>query len=322
MFKHGVTLWRVALVFLIFASPGFTPVLHAEEVPSAHRLITVPQAIVLGLVEGITEYLPISSTGHLILVDEFLGMKDTEQLSTEQLDAIGAFEIVIQGGAILAVVLLYLGHLKFMMLGLLGKSSAGRQLLFNVVAGFIPTAVIGLALNKIIKHYLMFAEPVMITLFVGGVLMILFERTRWAKESRMHGKGLESLSVRQAVCIGFGQCLALIPGTSRSMVTIMTGIGLGLSPVAAAEFSFLLGLPTLLAATLYKVKKEGHLLMSYINHGSMIVGAAVAAITAIIAVQGFVKFLNRRGLAPFGWYRIALAVVVLAVLRLRSTPLG
>lgn len=288
------------------------------EEASTKRLISIPQAVVLGLVEGVTEYLPISSTGHLIIVDEFLGLKDATQLSAAQVDAIGAFEIVIQGGAILAVLWLYFGRVKRMFFGLLGRDPGGRRQLINVLSAFVPTALVGLALNKTIKEYLMFSGPVMATLIIGGVLMILFERSRWAKRSRTAGRTLEELTVKESICIGFGQCLALIPGTSRSMATIVTGMTLGLTPVAAAEFSFLLGLPTLLAATLYKVKKEGVLLATYIDHSAMLVGGVVAAITAVVAVKGFVTFLNQRGLAPFGWYRIILAGLVFVVLKLKA----
>ncbi len=277
-------------------------------------VISLPQAVILGLVEGVTEYLPVSSTGHLVLADQLLGLRDTTRLSADELDAVEAYEVVIQSGAILAVIALYGRRIKEMVLGLLGKSPSGRKLLVNIVAAFVPTAVVGLLLNKIIKSYLQSSVPVIGALFVGGVAMILFERTRSAKASRETGGGLETLTVKKAVTIGFVQCLAMWPGTSRSMVTILGGMTLGLSPVAAAEFSFLLGLPTLLAATGLKAVKEGHVLVHHIGPLAMAVGLAVAAVSATVAVRGFVSYLSRRGFVPFGVYRIVLAIAMAAIL--------
>lgn len=276
--------------------------------------ISVAQAALLGLVEGITEYLPVSSTGHLVIADELLGLRDKDKLSTDQLDAVEAFEVVIQAGAILAVIALYGRRIRQMALGLVGRSPEGLRLLINITAAFIPTGVVGLLLNKIIKAYLQSTVPVIAALFVGGVVMIAFERTHWGKNSRAHGKGLDQLTVRQAITIGFVQCLAMWPGTSRSMVTILGGMTLGLTPVAAAEFSFLLGLPTLLAATGLKAVKEGHVLLEHVGPLSMAVGLGVAAVSAAFAVRTFVSYLSRRGFLPFGVYRIVVAVLMAIIL--------
>ncbi len=286
---------------------------RAETAPEDKPLVSPLQAAVIGLVEGITEYLPVSSTGHLVLTDQLLGLRDQAKLTEEEYGAIEAYEIVVQAGAILAVLFLYAAQVKMMLFGLVGKSEAGKKLLFNVVAAFVPTAVIGLALHSIIKHYLQSTWPVIAALFVGGVCMILFERSALAKRVRQQGAGIETLTMKKAAQIGLWQCLALWPGTSRSMVTIIGGMTTGLNPVAAAEFSFILGLPVLLAATGLKLVKEGPILIAHIGATSMLIGLVVAAVSAAFAVRGFVSYLTRRGLAPFGVYRIVLAVAMMAL---------
>lgn len=282
-----------------------------DEPSEPRKLITPIQATILGVVEGLTEYLPVSSTGHLVLADQLLGLRDQSKYSEDEYSAIEAYEIVIQGGAILAVLLLYMKYVLAMIQGLVGENPAGRKLLINVIAAFMPAAVIGLLVHKLIKTYLQSTMPVVGALAVGGVVMILFERSRMAKARRQSGFGLHLLSVKQAVIIGFAQCVSMWPGTSRSMMTILAGMVVGMNPVAAAEFSFLLGLPTLLAATAFKIKKEGHVLWAHIDPTSMVLGGVVAAVTAAFAVKALVGWLNRHGLTPFGWYRVALAIVVL-----------
>ena len=283
---------------------------------SPRTIISPAQAVVLGLVEGITEYLPVSSTGHLVLVDELLGLRDATKLSTSELDAVEAYEVVIQSGAILAVILLYFKAIQQMLLGVVGRSEEGRRLLVNVVCAFAVTGVIGVFAHKLIKQYLQHSGPVIFALAAGGLLMLAFESSRWAKAARDHGYGLNQLTPRHAAMIGLAQCLAMWPGTSRSMMTILSGMFLGMNPVAAAEFSFILGLPTLLAATGLKLYKEGPLLTSHIGLPAMGLGLGVAAVAAAIAVRGFTAYLARRGFVPFGIYRIALAVVMFLVLGL------
>jgi undecaprenyl-diphosphatase len=268
------------------------------------------QAAILGLVEGVTEYLPVSSTGHLILVNKWMGLRGNGTFTQEQKDAIEAFEIVIQSGAIIAVLYAYIDKVKIMIKGLLGKDPAGRKLLINVVAAFIPAMVIGFALHKIIKTYLQQEWPTVFALAIGGIVMIVWDRSEMARKRRHHGNSIEHLNRIDAIKIGLLQCVAMWPGTSRSMMTILGGQWVGLSPVAAAEFSFLLGLPTLMAATAFKALKEGHHLVNFIGFDAMGVGLGVAAISAFICVKGLIAWLSRHGLQPFGWYRLALAVVV------------
>jgi undecaprenyl-diphosphatase len=275
--------------------------------------ISYLQAFVLGLVEGFTEYLPVSSTGHLIIVDELLGLRDTTKLTTEQLDAVEAFEIVIQSGAIIAVLYVYMARVKKMILGLMGRPEfkAERQLAFNIVGAFIPTMTIGFVLHKVVKHYLQSLWPTVAALAIGGIFMILFERSKLAKDRRTSGFGLSALTLKSAILIGLMQCIAMWPGTSRSMMTIVGGILVGLHPVAAAEFSFLLGLPTLLAATVFKLWKDGDVLVAHIGYEAMGIGLVTAAITAFLTVKALLQWLTKYGLAVFGWYRLGLAAVLL-----------
>ncbi|MFN0131864.1 MAG: undecaprenyl-diphosphate phosphatase [Phycisphaerales bacterium] len=270
-------------------------------------------AIVLGLVEGITEYLPVSSTGHLILTSWLLGLGGPERKS-----AIDAFNIVVQGGAVLAVLGLYWPRVVAMVLGLLGKNPAGRRLFINLCIAFVPAAVIGKLFNDAIEARLFSAWPVMAALAVGGVYMILVQRTRGGRGTRE----IDDLRPRDALLIGLLQCAALWPGTSRSMMTITGGYIVGLRPRAAAEFSFLLALPTLGAATAYRLYKDlsaarqHHTPPFFEQLGILptVVGLIVAALSAALAVRWLVGFLNRRGLEPFGWYRLALAGLLAALI--------
>jgi undecaprenyl-diphosphatase len=289
--------------------------------------MTPLQAAILGLVEGITEYLPISSTGHLIITSSLLGLDGRGLPPGEGVkvkEAVNAFNIIIQGGAILAVVGLYFPRFVQMLRGLFGKDNAGFALLLNLVIAFIPAAVLGKLLDEWLEAHLFFPGPVVAALALGGVYMILLDQRRkggW----RMGGgvgprvesglKGIEELRPHEALFIGFMQCIAMIPGTSRSMMTITAGYFCGLRPSAAAEFSFLLGVPTLGAACLYKLYKDlysddGAGIVKTLGLTPIFVGMLVAAVSAAVAVKWLVGFLNRHGMSPFGWYRLVLAAAM------------
>jgi undecaprenyl-diphosphatase len=271
------------------------------------------EAALLGLVEGITEYLPISSTGHLILASSLLGLDQPEQRG-----ALAAFEVAIQGGAILAVLGLYAQRVAQMARGLFGRDPAGLRLLVHVGLAFLPAALLGPLLDDPIEAHLFYPFPVLSALFLGGLWMIWLDRAHPSAE----GAGLESLTARSALAIGLFQCAAMWPGTSRSMMTIAGGVLLGLRASSAAEFSFLLGVPTLGAACAYKLVKNLHEsaqtgtpnLFEVFGIGTTLTGFAVAALSAALAVRWLVGFLQHHGLAPFGWYRIALTVVLAALL--------
>ena len=247
-----------------------------------------------------TEFLPVSSTGHLILASAWMGLQG---------EAVKTFEVVIQAGALAAVLGLYRRQVAAMWHGLLGRDARGRRLLMALGISFLPAAVVGVLLRKAIKAHLFGVWPVVWALAAGGAIMILFDRWR-APSERRPAKALDEVTWAEALLIGVAQCLALWPGTSRSMVTILAGVALGWPAAAAAEYSFLLALPTLGAATLLDLAAEGRGLVQSVGWPSMLCGYAAAGIVAALAIRGFVQYLGHRGLAPFGWYRVALAGVL------------
>ncbi|MEL6795372.1 MAG: undecaprenyl-diphosphate phosphatase [Planctomycetota bacterium] len=291
------------------------------------------QAAILGLVEGITEYLPVSSTGHLIIASALMGLDEPEIKSS-----VDAFNIVIQGGAILAVLGLYRDRVFQMLRGLVGKSPAGRRLLINLVVAFIPAAVLGLMLDDLIESYLFTTVPVIAALALGGVYMIVLDRWKLRGHRKnpepdtenIETDSLAAMTVKQALFIGFMQCLAMWPGTSRSMMTITAGVIVGLRPKQAAEFSFLLGLPTLGGACVYKLAKniiESERdgvpnLFEVFGVASFAAGLIVATVSAAFAVKWLVGFLNKHGLEAFGWYRIGLAIALGSLIATGVVSLG
>jgi undecaprenyl-diphosphatase len=251
------------------------------------------QAIVLGLVEGITEYLPVSSTGHLILAQRAMGIGDDESSR--------AFAICIQAGAIAAVLALYLPRIRAMATG------RSTPLLGKLALAFLPAAVVGLLLEDSIDEHLFSLWPVVAAWFVGGAAILLL-----APRLRGGSGSLESLGFGAALWIGLFQCLALWPGTSRSLATIVGGLVLGLSVSAAVEFSLLLGLATLGAATAWRAFEHGGTMLDRYGVLATALGFLFAALSAWAAVKWMVAWLQRRGLALFGWYRVLLAIAVAA----------
>ncbi|MGF1449886.1 MAG: undecaprenyl-diphosphate phosphatase [Opitutales bacterium] len=295
------------------------------------------EALILGLVEGITEYLPISSTGHLLLSNKLLGL-DAETVLLDDAgqpkllapelgvradnvytvkQAADAYAIVIQAGAILAVTLIYWGRIRDMILGIFGKNPAGRRLALNLVVAFLPAAFLGLLLDDWIEAQLFFPGPILFALFAGALLMFAVEAWRKRKGTSLDpeaGPDLHELSYRQCLVVGFLQCVAMWPGTSRSMMTIVGGYVVGLNPKRAAEFSFLLGLITLTAASGYKFTmpylKGEPTLLDALDPGPVLFGILVSTVSAALAVKWLVGYLTRHGLALFAWYRIVLVVVL------------
>jgi undecaprenyl-diphosphatase len=265
-------------------------------------------AALLGVVEGVTEYLPVSSTGHLILAAQLLGQRG---------EGAKSFEIVIQLGAIVAVVVHYRALLAVRVAGLVRGRREAIDLAVALAIGFVPVAVVGLLARKAIKHFLFGPVPVAAALFVGGVLMIAVERIR-ARTAGREGKsiatlglsGVEHVTPRRALVIGVGQCFSLWPGASRSMCTIVAGQIAGLSTATAAEFSFLLAIPTLGAATLYELYKGRAEMLAGGGGRELVIGLVVSFFVAWAVIAGFLRYLQRRGLEPFGYYRIAVALIV------------
>ena len=264
------------------------------------------QALVLGIVEGLTEYLPVSSTGHLLLAQRLMGI--------EQSELSDAFAICIQAGAIAAVLGLYFRRVRQMAMGALGRDPAGFRLALAIGVAFLPAAVIGLLFEKPIKRYLFGAEfglwPVVAAWFAGGMAILAVAWWRRKNNSSSGGLPLESLTWKLALIVGVAQCVAMWPGVSRSLVTIVGGVLVGLSLPAAVEFSFLLGVVTLTAATAYDALKHGADMLAEYGPGALAAGFVAAWLSAVLAVRWMVAYLNAHGMAIFGYYRVVLAVVV------------
>lgn len=254
-------------------------------------------SLIMGVVEGIIEFLPISSTGHLILAGNLLHFLDKEKRDI--------YEIFIQLGAMLAVVWEYRAKIARTVGGAVHPGRE-RRLLTGLVLAFMPAAVIGLLLGKTIKTYLFAPVPVALAFIVGGVIIVWAERR--AHQARV--VELEQMTLADGFKVGMLQCLALIPGTSRSGATIIGGLFLGLSRKTATEFSFLLGIPTLGAASLYSLFKARHAL-SVDDAGVFAVGFGAAFISAFFAVRALLRFITSHTFLVFAWYRIAFGIVVL-----------
>lgn len=271
----------------------------------ASKGLGIADSVVLGIVEGVTEFLPISSTGHLTVTERLLDIGRGHSATR----AADAYAICIQAGAILAVLLLYRGRLAAMLRGVVGRDQRGRQLLVVLVAAFLPAAIIGVALGHTIEDHLFGVGPVVIAWAVGGAVILVLG-SRWLGGRR----AIESLSARDGVIIGIAQALALWPGVSRSLVTILAALALGLTLPAAVEFSFLLGFVTLGAATAFTALKDGHLIVDKFGVLSPAIGLLVAFVFAAAAVRWMVSYLNRHDLRVFGAYRLLVAAVALALL--------
>ena len=336
MCMSAVQLRSIALIFLAaFAFFMTTLRAQAPQVAQARAAggpvaeLRVRDAVVLGLVEGGTEFLPISSTGHLIITTSALGLEDDTPLRDARgaavVDARGrplslklaadTYSVVIQFGAILAVVFLYWRQILAMLQGLAGRNAPGFRLLRNVVVAVLPSVVVGLALQHYGVMEKLFSVPVVVVaLLVGAVLMWVAER--WRKKRLQVGdrsiRNLDDLTVKHALGIGLMQCLALWPGMSRSMVTMVGGYFCRLTPAKAAEFSFLVGLPTLGGATLLKGVGSGGAMIQVFGWPHVLLGCAVAAVSAFFAVKFLVGFLTRHGLGVFAVYRVLLACALAA----------
>jgi len=254
------------------------------------------QALILGLVEGITEYLPVSSTGHLLIAQRLLGIAPGE--------AANGYAIAIQAGAIVAVLGTYRQRVTGMVNGLMGRDADGLRLALCIVAAFLPAAVLGLLFDDAIESHLFGVKPVIAAWIVGGVLILALNR--WIA-ARRDGLDLGGLTWRAAVVIGLVQAAAMWPGTSRSLVTILGGLAVGLSLAAAVEFAFLLGVVTLTAASAYSVLKSGEGMLGTYGWPALLTGFLAAWVSAALAVKWMVAWLNRHGLAVFAWWRFAAA---------------
>jgi undecaprenyl-diphosphatase len=254
--------------------------------------MTYLQAFIIALIEGVTEFMPVSSTGHMILADSLMKIRNPEFAKT--------FEIVIQLGAIMAVLLLYIR--RFLV---------SFTIYLKLCVAFLPTGIIGFLAYKTIKYYLFNPITVSISLIAGGVVLILLDR--WSARTESKYARVEDISYGGAMVIGLIQCFSMIPGVSRAAATIFGGIFAGFDRKQAAEFSFLLAIPTMFAASGYDLIKEKDNIHAQ-DVLILLFGAAIAFIVAVFAVKGFIAFLNRYGFKHFGYYRIVIGIVFLILI--------
>lgn len=257
-------------------------------------------AILLGLVEGLTEFIPVSSTGHLLLTKEALG------LANEPWDT---FIVMIQLGAILAVVALYFARLWKVLIGLPGKDPAARRFAISVLLAFFPSALIGLLAHDFIKAVLFNPTIVCVSLIIGGFALIALER--WAPVAKQHDS--MTFTARTALGVGLFQCLSIIPGVSRSGATIVGGLLLGVDKRAAAEFSFFLAIPTMVGAFVLDFWESRDFLTGEVM-GLIAIGFVVSFISGLFVVRTMLDFVTRHGFTPFAWWRIAVGVMGLGLI--------
>lgn len=291
-------------------------VLAAALAAAAGDLLSWWQAAILGIVEGITEYLPISSTGHLLVTARILGLPSEK--GSPGLEAVNTYTVAIQFGAILAVLGLFWKRFRSMVMGLFGRDDTGRHLLIVLVIAFLPSAIVGAALDKSIEKALFGPWPVVVAWIVGGIVILVLERS-----GRIPDRGVPAvpgadpmldITYRQALIIGVAQILALWPGTSRSLTTILAALLVGVAAPAAVEFSFLLGFATLTAATMYKLAKDGGTLVDQFGVVTPMIGVFFAFVSAVLAIKWLVSYLQHHDLSIFAWYRFAVAALAIGLL--------
>lgn len=298
-----------ALVWMAVIVVGLGAAIAVARPAAGPNDLSTLAAVILGLVEGLTEFLPVSSTGHLLVTQRLLGLGGTTASDL----ALDTYAICIQAGAIAAVLVLYRQRIGQMLAGAVGRDAEGRCLLLATVAAFVPTVIIALALQDPIRSRLFGPGPVAIAWVVGGLAILAI-----VASGRLHraGSAITELTIRQAAIIGVAQSIALWPGVSRSLVTIVAAVMVGLSLRAAVEFSFILGLATLGAATAYEAMKNGSNLVDTFGVVTPVIGLLVAFVSALVAVKWMVGWLEHRSFEVFGWYRIAAGIAVALALAL------
>ena len=320
---------RPALVLSLLASLPVFAAGQVERNPAEVRAdFTYGRAVVTGVVEGVTEYLPVSSTGHMIISDRLICNvnKDPNVIVQGVVDGKGRavsldrvaddYIVIIQLGAILAVLVAFFGRLRGLLVGVVRGERASLRLAFAIVVAFLPAAALGFLFKDAITTFLFSVEVVAVALVVGGIAILIAEKLLPARPAE--GDEVAALGWRSALTVGLCQCFALIPGTSRSLATILGGRLAGLSHAAATEFSFLVGLLTLSAASVYKMWSLGPALTQVYPAGPASLGLLIAAVTAFVSVKWLVGYVSRRGLGVFAWYRIALGGTILAMLAVRT----
>lgn len=308
--RAALLAWILAIAAVgLLASPDPAAAIATQVLSSTESAMTTWKAAVLGIVEGVTEYLPISSTGHLLVASSMMGLGTSEA----DIQAANTYAIAIQFGAILAVAGLFWRRFRDMLLGLVGRSDEGRHLLIVLVIAFAPAAVLGFLFDDAIEQALFSPWPIVAAWFIGGVAILLLEQRgmipRHDETTEGDADPLLAITYRQALIIGLVQTVAMWPGTSRSLMAILGALLVGVTMSAAVEFSFLLGFVTLSAASFYSVLTDGGDLVDQFGLLDPLLGLLFAFVSAVVAIKWMVGYLQRHSLSIFGWYRIVAATV-------------
>lgn len=266
-------------------------------------LVVFLKAALMGIVEGLTEFLPISSTGHLILANTLIGFADSVGAEKAKV-----FEIAIQTGAIFAVILVYLQKIVSTIKGI-GSQPEAQRFAINVVVGFVPAVVVGLLIGKAIKAHLFTPTVVAVAFIVGGFIIMWAERMA-ARQPRARVETVDDMRLADAIKVGLIQCLSMVPGTSRSGATIIGGMMIGLSRKASTDYSFFLGIPTLIGAGVYSLVKE-RALLSMADLPLFLTGLVFAFLAAWVCVRWLIRYVSSHTFIPFAWYRIAFGLLIL-----------
>lgn len=309
----------MSIVALVAFPMAAGAVAHAD-VPGVSATATTAmtwwKAAILGTIEGLTEYLPVSSTGHLLVTSNLLGLGDTRADQA----AANTYAIAIQFGAIIAVAGVFWRRFEAMIKGLFGRSESGRQLLIITLIGFAPAAVLGAIFDDAIEAKLFGPWPIVGAWIVGGALILVLERTgriphgHHEPDTDRGRDPLLDITNKQALLIGLAQVLAMWPGTSRSLATILGALLVGVGMRAAVEFSFVLGFVTLSAASFYSLISDGGGLIDQFGVVDPLIGLGFAFVAAVLAIRWMLSYLERNSLAIFGWYRLGVAAVAIALI--------
>lgn len=299
---------------LLLVRPGEAAAAGAQAGSLTETAMTWWKAMVLGTVEGLTEYVPVSSTGHLLVANEALGLGTSDA----DIAAANTYAIAIQFGAIVAVAGLFWRRFVQMVQGVFGRSAVGRRLVVRLLVAFAPAAVLGFLFNDVIEERLFSPWPIVAAWAVGGLVILGLERGGYIpRRGEFVEEGRDPLleiTIRQAFLIGLIQTLAMWPGTSRSLATILGALLVGVGMAAAVEFSFLLGFVTLTAASVYSLQQDGGALVEQFGYIDPLIGLVFAFISAVVAIRWMIDYLQRHSLAIFGWYRLFAATVTASLI--------
>lgn len=281
-----------------------------------NEVIDEKESIYLGLVQGITEYLPVSSTGHLILFDNLFQKAESKKGTNtcerfyDKDEVKNSYFTIIQSGSILAVLFLYPRRFKNMIYGVFGKDKNGAKLVENLVISFLPVAVVGLLVNRLIQKFFYNKISIAAALAIGAVIMLISEKNLLKNAKYQHGD-IDHMNLKKSLIVGMWQCLSLFPGMSRSMTTIVGGYKCGLSRKSSAEYSFLLGFITLSAATIFKIATDFSILFANLRLRTIVIGMLIAFLSSLVSIKLFISYLSRHGMKVLAIYRLLLSCIIL-----------